>query len=51
MDPHKDMPPDPDPGGKKSSKFSGSLGEYKTGNIKARILLCLLIFNGVLMSF
>ena len=48
-DPYKDMPPgsgfgstwtdakpDQDPGGKKAS---GSLGEHRTGNIKARILL------------
>ena len=44
-DPHKDMPPgsawtdaDPDPGSK-SRKCSGSLGEYRTKNTKARILL------------
>ena len=30
---------DPDPGGKKPRKCSGSSGEYRTGNIKARILL------------
>ena len=36
-----DADPDTDPGGtsKKPRKCSGSLGEYRTGNIKARILL------------
>ena len=47
-DPHKEMPPgsgspwtdaDPDPGGKKPRKYTGSLGEYRTGRIKVRILL------------
>ena len=33
------LDPDPDPGGKKPRKCSGSLCEYRTGNIKARILL------------
>ena len=39
---------------KKPRKYTGSLGEYRTGNIKVGILcntLCLLVFNGVLMSF
>ena len=46
-----DADPDTDPGGtsKKPRKCSGSLGEYRTGNIKARNTLCLLIFNGVLL--
>ena len=47
-DPHKEMPPgsrsawtdaDPDPGDKKPRKCTGSLGEYRTGRIKVRIIL------------
>ena len=34
-----DVDPDPDPGGKKTRKYTVSLGEYRTGNIKVRILL------------
>ena len=46
-DPHKEMPPgsgsawtdaDPDPGGKKPRKCTGSLGEYRTGRTKVKIL-------------
>ena len=45
---HKEMPSgsgsawtdaDPDPGGKKPRKCTGSLGEYRTGKINERILL------------
>ena len=41
-DPHKDMPPGSawtDAEVKKPRKYIGPLGEYKTGNIKVRILL------------
>ena len=48
MNPHKEMPPgsgsawtdvDPDSGGKKPRKCTGSLGEYRTGRIDVRVLL------------
>ena len=29
----------PDPGSKKSRKYSGSFGEYRTGNVKVGIIL------------
>ena len=48
------MDPDSDPGGIKPGKYTGLSGEYRTGNIKVRILLfyfVLVILNGVIMLF
>ena len=60
MDPHKDMPPVLDPDTdlhgqmriqiriqevKNPRKCSGSLAEYRTGNIKSRILLKIFVFT------
>ena len=58
-DPHKDMPPgsgtawtdaDPDSGGIKPRKYTGSFGEYRTVNTKGSLCstLCLIICKGVL---
>ena len=55
-DPHKDMPPgsgsawtDPDSGGKKPRKLTGSLVEYRTGNISKDPFVILYVYQFLML--